>query len=155
MLLRSVVYEDLSENAFKTYVYLITRKDHCAGPREVQRALGFSSPSSALFHLNKLVERGLVREERGIYYINDIKKIGPLRNFFIIRNKLIPKDLIYFLIIFEFTIFDTFVLLNPDEIIEFLALFPLFAAMVLFLINGFHELLLRRKITKFFVMKKK
>ena len=130
----------LSDNALRIYVYMITNKKRMVGPREIQRAMGFSSPSSATFHLRKLVEMGLVQEERGEYYIDTIKRVGILSNFFIIKRILIPKDLIYFVIVFTFTLIDTLYVLHPLDLIKGLALFPMIFATIIFFFNAIKEI---------------
>ena len=130
----------LSDNALRIYVYMITNKKRMVGPREIQRAMGFSSPSSATFHLKKLVEMGLIQEDRGEYYIDTIKRVGILTNFFIIGRVLIPKDLIYFVIVFSFTLIDTVYFLSPLDIVGAIALFPMIFATVIFFLNAIREI---------------
>ena len=130
----------LSDNALRIYVYMITNKRRSVGPREIQKAMGFSSPSSATFHLRKLVELGLIQEDRGEYYIDTVRRIGILSNFFIIRRILIPKDLIYFIIVFAFTTVDSLYFLNPLDFIKALAMFPLVFATVIFFFNAIQEI---------------
>jgi len=130
----------ISDNALRIYVYMITNKKRMVGPREIQRAMGFSSPSSATFHLRKLVELGLIHEDRGEYYIDTIKRVGILTNFFIIRRVLIPKDLIYFVIVFSFTLIDTVYFLSPLDLVRAIALFPMIFATVIFFLNAIREI---------------
>jgi DNA-binding transcriptional ArsR family regulator len=48
----------------------------------VQKALGFSSPSTAVFHLEKLVDLGLVEKRRdGQYQILRYEKFGLMKRF--------------------------------------------------------------------------
>ena len=98
--------KNLSENTLKIYVYIIIRGKKRVGPREVQRAMNFASPSSAIFHLKKLVENGLIEENRGEYYLNRVKRIGVLSNFYVIRRYLVPKDLVYLLLVGIFAFID-------------------------------------------------
>jgi len=76
------------------------------GPREVQRALGLSSPSLALYHLSKLENAGLVRRERGNYVVDRVF----LRNVVRLRRMLIPRYFFYTIfflsaLILELTVF--------------------------------------------------
>ncbi|TLX99316.1 MAG: hypothetical protein E6K95_09775 [Thaumarchaeota archaeon] len=55
----------LKGNTLRVYVYALKKRK--VGVREVQRALRLSNPSLAQYHLNKLRELGLLREEGGDY----------------------------------------------------------------------------------------
>lgn len=54
---------NLSGTTLKVYRY-IYRNGSPIGIREIQRGIGLSSPSVAEYHVRKLVEMGLVREEQ-------------------------------------------------------------------------------------------
>ncbi len=47
-----------------------------AGPRDIQRKLGFSSPNLAVYHLDKLVELGLAEKNLGEYYLLDKDRVN-------------------------------------------------------------------------------
>ncbi|RLI19570.1 hypothetical protein DRO49_00220, partial [Candidatus Bathyarchaeota archaeon] len=88
--------EDLIEAELKgktllVYLYLLRSRRSTVGVREVQRALGFSSPSVAAYHLNKLRELGLVESVRGDYRLSRLVKVGVLRRFIAIRGLLLPR----------------------------------------------------------------
>ena len=65
--------------------------------RDVQKALGFSSPSVALHHLEQLRELGLVakNEADGQYSLVSEVKIGVLRHFVKLGRLLFPKYFFY------------------------------------------------------------
>jgi DNA-binding transcriptional ArsR family regulator len=66
------------------------------GIREVQRALGFSSPSIAVHHLEKLQDLGLVEKKgTGEYVLVEEVKVGILRFFTHIGRFLVPRYLFY------------------------------------------------------------
>lgn len=57
---------------------------------------GFSSPSSALFHLQKLEGAGLVLKDSGdSYRVKTRVRVGLVRNFIFIKGVLIPRHLLY------------------------------------------------------------
>jgi len=60
----AVTESNLKGKALLVYWYLLRRPDFKAGVREIQRSLGFSSPSIAIHHLNKLVNLGLVEKTK-------------------------------------------------------------------------------------------
>ena len=60
---RGKVQAELKGNTLRVYVYALKRKR--VGVREVQRSLRLSNPSLAQYHLNKLKELGLLKEEGG------------------------------------------------------------------------------------------
>ena len=60
-----IIESELKGKTLLVYMYILKSSDPTVGVREVQRALGFSSPSVSSYHLNKLHELGLVDSERG------------------------------------------------------------------------------------------
>lgn len=60
---RGKVQAELKGNTLRVYVYALKRKR--VGVREVQRSLRLSNPSLAQYHLNKLKELALLKEEGG------------------------------------------------------------------------------------------
>jgi hypothetical protein len=86
---------DISGNTLIVYFYLLRKKQTC-GVREIQRALGFSSPSSAYYHLEKLAHNHvLTKDSYGNYKINGEAKIRLIDRFFVVRGFIFPKQLIY------------------------------------------------------------
>jgi DNA-binding transcriptional ArsR family regulator len=80
----------LRGRTLKVYQYIVRSKDP-ARVREIQRHLEFSSPSLVVYHLEKLKEKGLIREE-AMGYVPD-KVI--LNNLIRLRNSLIPRFFFY------------------------------------------------------------
>lgn len=93
----SVVLESvLRGNTLRVYWYLLQQPTHMVGIRQVQRALGFSSPSVAVHHLEKLHDLGLVRKKgTGEYVLEEEVKVGILRFFMHIGHFLVPRYLFY------------------------------------------------------------
>ena len=78
------------------YWYLLQQPTHTVGVREVQRALGFSSPSIAVHHLEKLQDLGLIlKKGTGEYVLEGEVKVGILRFFTRIGRILVPRYLFY------------------------------------------------------------
>lgn len=69
----------------------ILKNDRPVGIREVQRALNLSSPTLALYHINKLEEAGLIRKELEGYVADRI----VLENLIRLRRVLIPRNFFY------------------------------------------------------------
>jgi DNA-binding transcriptional ArsR family regulator len=91
----AVIEAELKGKTLLVYMYLIKSKDPAVGVREVQRALGFSSPSVSSYHLNKLQELGLVASERGDYRLVREVKVGVLRQFVTLGGVMLPRFLFY------------------------------------------------------------
>lgn len=70
---------------------VILRSDKPIGIREVQRALNLSSPTLAVYHINKLEEAGLIRKELNGYVADRV----ILENLVRFRRILIPRNLFY------------------------------------------------------------
>lgn len=69
----------------------ILKNDKPVGIREVQRALNLSSPTLALYHMNKLEEAGLIKKELNGYVADRI----ILENLIRLRRILIPRNFFY------------------------------------------------------------
>jgi hypothetical protein len=78
-------------------VYLcILTSESSMGVREIWRALDFSSPSLAQYHVNKLQDLKLIETDfDGKYRINDQESIEALRSFLLLRGMLIPRLTVY------------------------------------------------------------
>ena len=76
--------------ALKVYRFIL-KNDKPVGIREVQRALNLSSPTLALYHMNKLEEAGLIKKEANGYVADRI----VLENVIRLRRILIPRNFFY------------------------------------------------------------
>lgn len=91
------------------------------GIREVQRSLGFSSPTLAAYHLEKLCELGLVEKQHGEYYLAKIVKVGVLKQFVKFGFLILPRYVFYAT---TFTTLLTLYLLKFEQI-NFYSVFAL------------------------------
>ena len=92
----AIIESNLKGKTLLVYWYMLRRPDFKAGVREIQRSLGFSSPSIALHHLNKLMDLGLAKKTKtGEYVLVQEVKVGMLRFFARIGRFLIPRYLFY------------------------------------------------------------
>ena len=102
---------ELKGKTLQVYMYIIRSNASVVGVREVQRALGFSSPSVSSYHLNKLQELGLVGSERGDYHLVREIKVGVLRQFVTFGGVMLPRFLFYAVLVT--TMLATFLLQFP------------------------------------------
>lgn len=73
------------------YLYLL-RHGKAAGVREVQKELGFSSPSVAFHHLDKLVGLGVVKKDEYERYVLAAKvDAGVLQSFINVAGLQLPR----------------------------------------------------------------
>ena len=78
------------------YVYIQSHSGNDVKLREVQHAMGFASPSSALFHLQKLETAGLIAKDSvGSYRIKTRVRVELVRNYVLIRRVLVPRHSFY------------------------------------------------------------
>lgn len=90
------IESELRGNTLRVYWYLLGHGDESGvGVRETQRALSFSSPQLAAYHLDKLVELGLVERKRGEYFLAKTVKVGVLKQFMKFGGFLIPRCVFY------------------------------------------------------------
>ena len=80
---------ELGGTALQVYLYMLLRGDR-VGIREVQRALGFRSPSTARHHLERLVALGLAVKTRD-GYIAVRPREGLLTLYTFYSGKAIPR----------------------------------------------------------------
>ena len=85
----------LKGNTLRVYWYLLQSSHTTVGPRELQRRLGFSSPALAVYHLEKLMELGLVQKIRGEYKIVKVVNVGVLKQFFKFGTFILPRYSLY------------------------------------------------------------
>jgi hypothetical protein len=93
----SVIESQLKGKTLQVYWYLLSQSTLVStGVRKVQRTLGFSSPSIAAYHLEKLASLGLVEKSKiGEYYLTKEVKVGILRLFTRLGRFLVPRYLFY------------------------------------------------------------
>jgi predicted DNA-binding transcriptional regulator len=87
---------ELKGKTLLVYWYMLRAEGSKVGVREIQRKLGFSSPSVAVYHLDKLESLGLVEKTiTGEYALTGEVKTGLLRFFTRIGRFLIPRYMFY------------------------------------------------------------
>ena len=99
----SRVEAQLKGNTLRVYVYALKKRR--VGVREVQRALRFSNPSLAQYHLNKLRELGLMIEERGDYEVSKEVKVDMMRDFLRVGTLIVPRFVFYAVFFTIFTLY--------------------------------------------------
>jgi predicted transcriptional regulator len=68
------IASELKGNTLRVYWFVMNASNQTVGVREAQRALKFSSPTLALYHLDKLRDLGLVsRDTNGYRLIKEVK----------------------------------------------------------------------------------
>ena len=125
----------LRGKTLKVYRYIV-KSNESARVREIQRSVGFSSPSLVLYHIEKLKENGLIREE-ALGYVADKVLLKNLVRF---RNALIPRFLVYFLF-FIFAIIIELAVLLPNVVTReyVIAVFFTLSAAVAFGIETYRQ----------------
>ena len=98
----STIESELRGNTLRVYWYILSQNE-AVGVREVQRAMGMSSPSVASHHLSKLVSLELVEKRAdNSYEMTRVVKVGILKNFIGFRGKLLPR---YVFVAIFFTVY--------------------------------------------------
>ena len=82
--------DNLKGTTLEVYRFLL-KTNKSVGARELQRALNFSSPSLATYHLSKLEEIGLVKKENGEFLVTK----NLLEDCIRVSRFLIPRYLFY------------------------------------------------------------
>jgi predicted DNA-binding transcriptional regulator len=84
----------LKGNTLRVYIYVL-KSTGKVGVREVQRALRFSSPTLAVYHLDKLVGLGVLEKKLGEYLLVKEVKVGILKQFIKVGGLVLPRYLFY------------------------------------------------------------
>ncbi|MEM2487669.1 MAG: hypothetical protein QXR44_03650 [Thermoproteota archaeon] len=118
----------LHGKTLQVYLHLIkSGVNESYGVREVQRALGFKSPSIASYHLEKLRELGLLtKDEKGDYRVVKEVNVGLLKLYIRIGGLRLPRFLLYACFVTSMVL--TYLLIYPQT----LSLHNLFALLVSF-----------------------
>ena len=116
-----IVDNELKGNTLRVYWYLLNSSAEFTGPRHIQRELGFSSPSLAVYHLDKLLDLGLVEKNSGEYQLKEIVDVGILKQFIKWKGVIIPRHVTYATLISTLFIF----FLTQLRDINFYSLFAL------------------------------
>ena len=100
----------LKEVTLKVYKFVL-KKGSPVGIREIQRSLNLSSPTLALYHINKLEEAGLVKKHLNGYVADKI----VLENLIRLKRTLIPRHFFY-TVFFSLTLAILTVFLKPHTL---------------------------------------
>ncbi len=86
--------KNISGNTLRVYIFVLTH-----GPselREIQRGLGFSTPSLASYHLGKLVKAGYVKQDADGRYVAN-QEVAPkiLEEYSKVGSYIVPNTLFF------------------------------------------------------------
>lgn len=95
----------------RVYRYLYKQGGKPVGVHDVQTGLGLSSPSLAHYHIRKLVEQGLAKEEGGGYVVDKVIFENMIR----IRRSVIPFQTTY-LAVFVVTLVILLTVFRPQAL---------------------------------------
>lgn len=85
----------LTGTTLKVYWHLLGKRS-AVSARGLQRELRLSSPSVAAYHLEKLLDLGIVHKNRhGDYELARMVPVGSLRSFVRISGLMVPRSLFY------------------------------------------------------------
>lgn len=90
-----IIESELKGKTLLVYMHMLKKPNESVGVREVQRELGFSSPSVSSYHLNKLQDLGLIDSEYGDYKLVKDVKVGVLKQFITLGGLMLPRYLFY------------------------------------------------------------
>lgn len=85
----------LKGNTLRVYWHLLGSSKNTVGAREVQRRLGFSSPALSVYHLEKLMDLGLVQKVGGEYRLVRVVNVGVLKQFVRLGTFFLPRYTLY------------------------------------------------------------
>ena len=127
------LFSELKGNTLSVYWYFLTRRRNPIGVREIQRALHFSSSSTADYHLKKLIGLGLIdKDSFGNYKVKRVVKVGIISAFLFVGRFVFPKHLIYSIITSAMILLFLLSFAEMLSLIVFVALLPGILATVIF-----------------------
>ena len=106
-----IIESELKGKTLLVYMHILKNPGDPVGVREVQRELGFSSPSVSSYHLNKLQDLGLVENVYGDYQLVKDVKVGVLKQFITLGGVMLPRYLFYAVLMT--TMLITFIIQTP------------------------------------------
>jgi predicted DNA-binding transcriptional regulator len=111
---RARVEYELRGKTLQVYLYLL-KHGKAVGVREVQKELGFSSPSVAFHHLDKLTNLGIIEKDEYDRYVL-AKKVdaGILQSFVSVGGVTLPR--LGFYAAFFSTVAVAYILTNRDSL---------------------------------------
>jgi DNA-binding transcriptional ArsR family regulator len=90
------IRSELKGTTLRVYWALLKKGREGAGPREVMRDLGLSSPSVAVYHLEKLRGLGLAeKNSEGAYIVRDEVKVEIFSDYVRVVGTMLPRYLFY------------------------------------------------------------
>lgn len=100
------IESELKGKTLLVYWYFLKSPTSAVGVREIQRSLGFSSPSVAAHHLEKLITLGLIgKTNTGEYFLVQEVKVGMLKLFTKMGHFMVPRYLFYSIFLTTMLIF--------------------------------------------------
>jgi len=105
------IESELKGKTLLVYMHILKARHETVGVREVQRTLGFSSPSVAAYHLQKLQDLGLIENAYGDYRLIKEVKVGVLRSFVSLGGVMLPRYLFYAVLVTSMLV--TFLVMFP------------------------------------------
>jgi hypothetical protein len=127
----------LKGNTLRVYWYLLSKPETLIGARQTQRALRFSSPALAVYHLDKLSDLGLIEKTNGEYRLVKTVNIGVLKQFVRFGTFMIPR---YFLYATMFTTLLIF-FLTQLKTLNFYSMFALVSILLAVGVTWFETLM--------------
>jgi hypothetical protein len=127
----------LKGNTLRVYWYLLSKPETLIGARQTQRALRFSSPALAVYHLDKLSDLGLIEKTNGEYRLVKTVNIGVLKQFVRFGTFMIPR---YFLYATMFTTLLIF-FLTQLKTLNFYSMFALVSILLAVGVTWFETLI--------------
>lgn len=106
-----IIESELKGKTLLVYMHILKNPGDPVGVREVQRELGFSSPSVSSYHLNKLQDLGLVENVYSDYQLVKDVKVGVLKQFITLGGVMLPRYLFYAVLMT--TMLLTFIIQTP------------------------------------------
>ena len=123
----SLVDAELRGRTLRAYLFIL-KSPKPIGVRELQRALGLSSPSVAYHHLDKLTRLGLVEKDQyGEYASVKNVNVNVLQAFTQIGRLLVPRFTFY--AVFFTTLLLGYILVFLNNLNSFAVAFGLFASL--------------------------
>lgn len=90
------VQSELKGTTLRVYWAVLKKGSGGAGPREIMRELELSSPSVAVYHLEKLKNLGLVEKaESGSYTVREQVKVEVFSDYVRVVGMMLPRYLFY------------------------------------------------------------
>lgn len=131
------IFAELRENTLRVYLCLVKTAEPMSA-RRVQKKLNFSSPTLAVYHLEKLLNMGLVSKSSRGYALTGTIKVGALFQIVRFGSLLLPRYVFYLsFFIVLFLCYILFIIITDSIELSIHSSFAILLALIAIIVTSY------------------